>query len=349
MFFTMLLTIAFISVSSISFFSDVRKINMELSCCFLIFFISIIYAHRPIQHDTVGYLNYLDSIQELYSNDGFLNAIMVFEPAYGVYTYFFSLLDSHFFFLASIPFFMLVIVSNSTKGILKTSYRTLFLLSVSMYPYFIAYAASGLRQGIAMSIYLFCLVSIIKQRKKMFALSIIVGGMFHYSFFLFSLAFLALSVRLSIRYFLIFWIFCVVASILKISYFFVNVVDFIGFSQRYQVYFTQGEVDYATGFRIDFFLLSLVPIILYYILRPTSEISSASLKVYLLGNALSFLLCFMPYSDRFYSYSWFLIPFLIALFSQGKIMNAKFSYIFNSAFMMILFISLFTYSDKWIF
>src|SRR5690606_36663737 len=74
------------------------------------------------------------------------------------------------------------------------------------------------------------------------------------------------------------------------------------------------ELQYKTGFRWDFVIYSILPILLarYYQKRGFQDrLYSQLVSMYTIANAFWILLIRMPLSDRLANLSWFLIPVLI--------------------------------------
>ncbi|EPI8665623.1 O3 family O-antigen polymerase, partial [Escherichia coli] len=76
----------------------------------------------------------------------------------------------------------------------------------------------------------------------------------------------------------------------------------------------------ATGFRVDFFLFSLAPVLIIFINR-TLVIKDRYIKMialsYLYFNSIYNIMSFIPFSDRVAAYSWCLSP-IILLWSALK-------------------------------
>lgn len=89
--------------------------------------------------------------------------------------------------------------------------------------------------------------------------------------------------------------------------------DFDTRASEFDLYETIGS--YHVGFRVDFILYSLIPVLFVkYNFRNMLEPSpmyEQIYRMYVLVNALWLLFIRVPYSDRFAYLSWFLIPFLL--------------------------------------
>ena len=113
--------------------------------------------------------------------------------------------------------------------------------------------------------------------------------------------------------------------------------QYINFDTEFQQYFVQnGEfarIHYKTGFRLDFTLFSLFPLILYLIFKTNSLRVKMWLGLYLLLNSLYNILCVIPFSDRVAVFSWFIWP--IVNYEILRAYNRKYAYVF----LLLLFLS----------
>ena len=120
------------------------------------------------------------------------------------------------------------------------------------------------------------------------------------------------------KFFIIFWISCIV-----LSYIFGGRIESVFLSleipdDRFSDYLTnepEPELFHSTGFRWDFIIYSSVPIIMgYYAVIKRNiydEFYSLILNTYILTNAIWILIIRANYSDRFAYLSWFLFPLVI--------------------------------------
>lgn len=94
------------------------------------------------------------------------------------------------------------------------------------------------------------------------------------------------------------------------------VEDFIPMDERLYRYTNNiGGSSYKTGFRMDFIIYSVIPILIaYYYTKKAQAISSLYHQIYrtyILANAFWLLVIRMTYTDRMAYLSWFLIPYIV--------------------------------------
>lgn len=126
---------------------------------------------------------------------------------------------------------------------------------------------------------------------------------------------LAFYVVKDIKFCLWIWALCLTLSLLAggwFEHFFVS----LGLDDRIQGYFTNDYSQFShAGFRWDFLLYSLIPIVLGIYIKSKGledRVYSVFLNTYILSNAFWVLVIRAEFSDRFAGLSWTLYPFVIA-------------------------------------
>ena len=177
-----------------------------------------------------------------------------------------------------------------------------------------------IRSGLASAIVMLAMSIFMNDSKKskFFALALMGIAMYtHTSSVLISVCFLASYYFVKdIKWCIYFWIACLGASLVAGSYFETLLVS-LGFDDRMSL--ITADTDYVgfshAGFRWDFLLYSVIPIILgWYIHKrvDTNETYSVLLNTYILCNAFWVLVIRALFSDRFAGLSWVLYPVVIA-------------------------------------
>lgn len=208
------------------------------------------------------------------------------------------------------------------------------LMCYAAFPFFVAYGASGIRQGLAL---VFLLLGYVMVR----------GGARRGWFWLFCAPFWHSGAWLAVVVFVIHQSICRMISresmrwISVLTAFFLSVLmsvsgineilmsvisDYIVIKQNYDIYFIDSPgVQYRTGFRLDFFIFSLTPLIVAVIFHRANSFSYGVagwwLSLYLSLNIIYNLFSFAPYSDRFAAFSWFLMPYIVYL--QIKVKGSR--------------------------
>lgn len=179
---------------------------------------------------------------------------------------------------------------------------------------FIGYGTNTLRQGVATAFVLYSLNKNTSIRIKI--LLLIVALTFHKSIVLIIASFVFAKYIRSFRFFEYFWIICLFLSIIN-----VNVSDilesFAFLDKRVTGYGDElGEehAAYRVGFRWDFLLYSIIPLVITYIYifkkKTDNNFYRFIVRSYLFVNAIWLLVIRIPFSDRVAYLSWYLIPFI---------------------------------------
>lgn len=118
------------------------------------------------------------------------------------------------------------------------------------------------------------------------------------------------------KFFIFIWIVCVLLSLIVGDYFNTLFASmFEGEEDRASYLMGTGE-KYEVGFRIDFIIYSLIPLLVgwYYIYKKgfNSTIYKMIYNAYLLTNSFWLLVIRADFSDRFAYLSWFMIPLVLA-------------------------------------
>lgn len=211
------------------------------------------------------------------------------------------------------------------------------LMCYAAFPYFVAYAANGLRQGLSFAFLLMAFVCF-QQKKRSAWAWLLLAPLWH------SGAWMGVGVAVT------HWLMCrlirsermrwamvlsVLFSAIALSASGLNdpllsrLPDFITMQQSHEIYFTDTELyGYRAGFRWDFLLFSLVPLGSGLLLRkmaPTFSYAGSGwwLSLYLSLNSLYHLFSFVPFADRFAAFSWILMPLVVFLqFRETRSLNA---------------------------
>lgn len=314
--------------------------------------ISMMYIMRGIHTDTYRYLRTYDT----YVGMSMIRAIVdggkeagftLFSWAasnFGVgHRYYLGLV----FFLGLIPFGL---------GLRKYYGRGwgYVLIVYTMYPFFISYFASGLRQAIAMAIVFWGVIGYAKN-KKLFRIILIVllGSLFHLSVLVVFPAILALHYAerwLTISKVMGIWVIVCLVSMLGLNEQLLGFLSgFFDDSSRYQYYLDSDKIDevqqalnYRTGFRLDFTLFSILPILYVLYFERRSGIDLWLIKYYLIVNCAWQLLTFTASNDRFAALSWFYIPTILihSQFYENTRKSTKLVYyilLFSGLLLLVLF------------
>ena len=283
-------------------------------------------AARPVSGDSWRYYNYFLMVRSI----GLQNALAYRDPdlLYMLLNWSVGGLgrDSGLLFSATLLVYMSVFVAaiNRLVGLSGTA---VLVMCYAAFPYFIAYGANGLRQGLALVFLLMALTQFYQGRRAAWVW-LVLAPLWHSGAWL---AFVVVAAH---------WFMCrllrseqlrwsvvlvaLVSSILLSASglnepLLSRLPDFVDLQQSHEIYFMDADMyGYRSGFRWDFLLFSLVPLASGLMLRrisPTFRYLGSGwwLSMYLSLNIIYHLFSFAPFSDRFAAFSWFLMPLVVYL------------------------------------
>lgn len=176
---------------------------------------------------------------------------------------------------------------------------------------FIAYGYNTIRAGLAFSIFLFA-ITYRKNLIMMLGLLLLASGI-HFSVAIPTLMFLVSKYFPLSKVYFALWVLSIPVSFFA-GDFFNNLFSQFSEDQRTE-YLIKKNTHYNIGFRIDFIVYSLLPVIVGYYYIFVRKFKSVWYKniynTYLLTNIFWILVITSNYSDRFAYLSWFLIPFIL--------------------------------------
>ena len=238
------------------------------------------------------------------------------DVGFSVYTYVIKQIadDSTFYFIVT-AFLYLIGYFVFARSFFQKRYALFFLLSCFVSFGFSSYGVNTIRGGLALSLLLIGF-SFHKKIIWFFVFSIL-AILCHKSMLLPFVAFYLTRFNNTTKFYLYFWILCLVISFLNVSF----ITDFIqailGESDdRYSSYMSTETLErYKAGFRIDFIIYSAIPILVgrFYLfkLKLADVFYQRLFNTYLLANAIWLLVIRMAFTDRMAYLSWFLIPFIL--------------------------------------
>ena len=232
----------------------------------------------------------------------------------------------YFFILAFIYVFGYFILANR---FIKKEYIGYFIIASFLSFGFAAYGVNTIRAGVALSVFLMALANY-NSRIKFFSISLI-SVLIHKSLLLPFVAFYTTKYITKTKFYYYFWVLCLLISTVNIPFVSGFVESLIGQSDdRLMGYLADENLErYNVGFRIDFILYSVIPILIgrMYVLKYYFQDIwyKRIFHTYLLTNAVWLLVIRMAFTDRMAYLSWFLIPILLLypLFNYEMPINKK--------------------------
>jgi len=243
-----------------------------------------------------------------------------------VFKFFINDSNIYFFILAFIYIIGYIILANR---FIKKEYIGYFIIASFLSFGFAAYGVNTIRAGVALSVFLIALANY-NSRIKFFSISLI-SVLIHKSLLLPLVAFHTTKYITKTKYYYYFWVLCLLISGVNISFVSGFFESIIGQSDdRFIGYIADETLErYNVGFRIDFILYSVIPILIgrMYVLKYYFQDIwyKRIFHTYLLTNAVWLLVIRMAFTDRMAYLSWFLIPILLLypLFNHEMPINKK--------------------------
>lgn len=217
-----------------------------------------------------------------------------------------------FFYLTAIVYVLGYYIFASR--FLSAKFVFYFLLAVFSSFGFFAYGVNTLRAGFALSLLLIAFSNY--KKTTLFVLFALFSVLCHKSMAIPLAAFVVTRFYNRSQWFLYIWAFALVISAINIG----AVSAFIqsnigGFDDRGIGYLDGDASRYKAGFRMDFIVYSLIPILVgyYYIfkLKVEDDMYIRLFNTYIFSNSIWLLVIRMNFTDRMAYLSWFLIPFIL--------------------------------------
>lgn len=183
-----------------------------------------------------------------------------------------------------------------------------------------SYGTNGMKAGMAAAIFLVAL----SYRKKLWIsipLALITYGM-HHAMALVVASYIVVLLIKNVKFYFYLWLISFVLAALHVSYF---QFLFAGFTDEHGAEYLLSSQH--SGFRLDFIIYSIVPIVIGYILlykyKVKSDMYNALLALYMCTNSVWLLCMYSSFTNRISYLSWFLYP-IVLLYPFLNIVWSKF-------------------------
>ena len=285
----------------------------------LTIFMIIFIGSRPISFvfaDMTGYAQAMEDGRYEGLEIG-LTKNFIFQPMMGFLSSHGASKQTPIVLLAIINFMATLIAFR--KFFPKDTYLTMLVFFAAFQTF--AGATNGLKAGCAGALFLVAL-AFYKENNLLFYTFIFLSLGFHHSMMLpIGATFLSIHYKKTKKY-ILFWFLCLITSILHITFFQdlfgENLSDFDEHGANYLLMnATSIESGYTgkTGFRYDFVIYSIIPILLFnYIKKQKGKISDTYtflINIYIFTNAVWLLCMYANYTNRIAALSWILYPIII--------------------------------------
>lgn len=229
----------------------------------------------------------------------------------------------YFTFIATIYFGAMYI---ACKKLFPNNLLVAYLACLTAFSTF-SYGTNGIKAGAAASIFLVALAY--KDKLWLTILLSLFSWGFHHSMSVVLIAYLCSRFFKGTKWYFWGWLVALVIATLNITYFqtlFAEYTDEQGVN-----YLRPDKYAYLTGFRPDFILYSIAPIVIGFYMVFIRHIKDAGyelwLRIYLLTNTVWLLSIYASFSNRIAYLSWFLYP-VVLIYPYLKIIWHKRQYSF---------------------
>jgi hypothetical protein len=215
-------------------------------------------------------------------------------------------------------------------------------LLISMF-FFYNLGANVIRQGFAIPLSFIGLFYFFSSRNVLGTLFFILAFSFHSSSLILLVAYLLTIKKVKYEYYLILLLIISALSIFGIFSTFLEV--FTNTISMYAHLVRDSSLEsYKTGFRLDFWLFSMVPVFLFLISKKQWDDKYKKIfKLYILVFMFFIFMFEIPYSDRIGLYLWCMFPILLPMFVGG------FKYRFFGSKLFFLIVIFFTGFTSFVF
>lgn len=307
-------------------------------CLFFILFVGL----RPVNIAFVDMVSYDQYYRNAVSN------IFIFDENYEN-----VLFDNLMYYMASVfsssQLFFLLIATIYYGGMLVAcmkifphNYLIPFLMFAGAFSTF-NYATNGIKAGAAASIFL---IALAYHDKRLISIPLVFVSLgFHHGMILVVATYFIATIVKKTRWFFWGWMVCAILSALHITYF-QNLFGSFADEKGQSYLLVSGADGYMTGFRIDFILYSVVPVIIGYITIIKNKIHDEKyeflLRNYLLTNSVWMLCMYASFTARIAYLSWFMYPivliypFISVKCNLGTYKKAKSAVLYHLSFTLFM-------------
>lgn len=285
----------------------------ENSTLLFVIFIILFFGLRPISHVFIDMTNYVDICQFSHPEDyiSWKNTNFIYENL----MFWLASIDFpptlFYLFIAAIYFSGMYIICK--KFFPNHTFAT-FLVFLSAFSTF-SYGTNGIKAGAAASLFLIALAC--RDRKYLSIFFVILSLGVHHSMQVLVAAFIVTLINNNPKYYFALWIVCLFLSIAHVTFF---QTLFAGFTDEQGAgYLLQVDSDWNSGrhsgFRFDFVLYSMMPILMGWHATNTKGINNKTYNIilctYMFANSIWLLCMYASYCNRFAYLSWFLHPLVL--------------------------------------
>jgi hypothetical protein len=284
-------------------------------------------AERPygIEGDTAVYIDFFNDISMGRDNPfstfdvGFVGVVKAFCMLELPYNALFFMIT--FLFLGS--YYLLAVAMLGRRSCLPLIVFALLLF----YPFFYSLTANIIRQGFSLCFINFALIAGVNDQRRKMMFSSVLATLFHKSSIIFLPFFLFKKYiqKMNVLTLVVVWLVVTSASYLKLfSFLAASLFDVLSGYGLVVNYTDADNIDYAIGFRWDFWLFSSLSIFFMLCLKFLGLLRKDEVYIF---YVCAFLACVhiamfdVAYNDRFGIYSWIFYPLEVIYILRAVLLN----------------------------
>ncbi len=224
-----------------------------------------------------------------------------------------------------VAFSCLYILNSSLKKLFSPTQTAICILLYSAFPFWVFYVSSGMKQALAMGLLMQSYIAFYHQKRSAWlwlgaAPLVHSGALLVYPFVITHL--LTWRPSFGYRRAIVFSLLLLSASIFLsmaglTKTFMQPLQAAVPLSDNYEIYFQDASsFNYRAGFRWDFTIFSILPLMVAFWLRRRGNrlslmVSGWWLNLYILLITIYQLFSFAPFADRFAGFGWNLVPLIL--------------------------------------
>lgn len=288
-----------------------NKKGPQISALLVTIFFTIFFGLRPLASIFVDMFNYNETYLLIQNNEPYFDFDkdadnLLFDNLMSYFSITGFEISIFFLFIATIYFGCMY---WSIKTIFPNDVLYALIIYIGAFSSF-SYGTNGIKSGAAASIFL--LAFAYYKKPLLIALFSFISLGFHHSMTLCIVALILAYIIQDNKYFYFFWIGCLLLSFVHINGFTEFFSQFT--DERGQKYLLSQELaqDTFVGFRWDFILYGLPPILIglwaNYKHGINDRLYHLLLSTYLITNGIWMLCMYIPFNNRIAYLSWFILP-----------------------------------------
>lgn len=295
------------SILNNKYLSKIHLINLMIMSLVVVLSVDLNYTDR------INYNYYFESVKNMTIYETLINTSI--EPMFILTTKFISFFtnDLLMYYLIFHLIFLIILYIGLNKIFEKNHNLIILTLFIFVnYPIYYGYTLNGIRQGMAMSLLILAIGFGLQGMNKSFLITLLATILFHQTSILAAISLIIVFYlpKVKINYFVILYLFMSVLYIFDLQMLIFGEITIKGFE-------SYSDITYIKKFggsnKLIYWIFNTAWLLFgLYFLRTDSKINIVLLKVFILFSIFFLVFGYIAYANRVASYSWFILPLMIA-------------------------------------